>query len=148
MRFVVRTLKFVWAYPDHLTRFRRSRRVFRFTLFRHMVDHSLFLRKIQIQSLHLCVPFLDEVGFLFTSPFLELSFSGDGFVDILVDFVVNDVTTIVLAGKGVLLEFVLDVLVEATGEGLCEAYIVDRSAWVTEDVYVEGGVVHCIAPSR
>ena len=76
-----------------------------------MVDHSLFLRKIQIQSLQLWIPFLDEVGFLLTSPFLELSFSGDGFVDILVDFVVNDVTTIVLAGKGVLFEFVLDVLV-------------------------------------
>ena len=109
-----------------------------------MVDHSLFLHKIQIQSLHLWIPFLNEIGFLFTAPLFELSFSGDGFVDVFEHFIVNDVTTIVLAGKGVLLEFVLDVLVEATGEGLSEAYIVDRSAWVTEDVYVEGGVVHCV----
>ena len=142
MRFVVRTLKFVWAYPDHLTRFRRSRRVFRFTLFRHMVDHSLFLRKIQIQSLQLWIPFLNEIGFLLTSPLFQLSFSSDGFVDVFEHFIVNDVTTIVLAGKGVLLEFVLDVLVEATGEGLSEAYIVDRTGGVAEDVYVEGGVVH------
>ena len=113
-----------------------------------MVDHSLFLRKIQIQSLQLWIPFLNEIGFLLTSPLFQLSFSGDGFVDVFEHFIVNDVTTIVLAGKGVLLEFVLDVLVEATGEGLSEAYIVDRTGGVAEDVYVEGGVVHCVAPSR
>ena len=109
-----------------------------------MVDHSLFLHKIQIQSLQLWIPFLNEIGFLLTSPLFQLSFSSDGFVDVFEHFIVNDVTTIVLAGKGVLLEFVLDVLVEATGEGLSEAYIVDRTRGVAEDVYVEGGVVHCV----
>ena len=112
------------------------------------VWNSFLLHKIQIQSLQLWIPFLNEICFLFTSPLFQLSFSSDGFVDVFEHFIVNDVTTIVLAGKGVLLEFVLDVLVEATGEGLSEAYIVDRTGGVAEDVYVEGGVVHCVAPSR
>ena len=38
----------------------------------------------------------------------------------------------------------MDLLVEASGKGLREAYVVNCAGGVAEDVYVEGGVVHCV----